>query len=234
MCARYSSIWVAAAVVSTCWVADAGTAFAQGEALPEPPEPAESHRVAPEADAPSPDEPADPERADAHEVADLPEAPEVPASEVPEVPASEVIEAIEDAMARATAEAAGAAADAPGSVDAIAIESVPPALSSDAEPAPVAAREATLGPELDWLAGAALPDFPVRWDDRLVEQLLYFRDNPQGRAQVRSLIARSGRYSDMIRGKLDERSLPADLLYVAMAESGYDPLAKSPAGAVGG
>lgn len=186
---------------------------------PAPPEPdqyAAADEAEPKSEAPQVDEPA-PEP-----------TPDVAAEPEPAAPS---VEAIEQQIERAVEGDPSAAEVAPP----IETESLPPALTTDAlsdTPAP-AANDVAMVPELDWLAGAVLPDFSFRWDDRLVEQLLYYRDNPNGRAQVRSLIVRSGRYAAMIREKLNEHTLPSDLLYVAMVESGYDPLAKSPVGAVG-
>jgi membrane-bound lytic murein transglycosylase D len=46
-------------------------------------------------------------------------------------------------------------------------------------------------------------------------------------------LKRSGRYQEMIQAELRDRRLPEDLLWVSMIESGFDPRARSPAGAVG-
>ncbi|HEX8392958.1 MAG TPA: transglycosylase SLT domain-containing protein [Longimicrobium sp.] len=46
-------------------------------------------------------------------------------------------------------------------------------------------------------------------------------------------LKRSGRYEGMIRGKLRERGMPEDLLYLSMIESGFNPTARSHAQAVG-
>jgi membrane-bound lytic murein transglycosylase D len=46
-------------------------------------------------------------------------------------------------------------------------------------------------------------------------------------------LKRSGRYEGMIRGKLRERGMPEDLLYLSMIESGFNPTARSKAQAVG-
>jgi membrane-bound lytic murein transglycosylase D len=40
-------------------------------------------------------------------------------------------------------------------------------------------------------------------------------------------LGRMARYSDMILGKLDDRGMPRDLIYLAMIESGFNPRAKS-------
>jgi membrane-bound lytic murein transglycosylase D len=218
------------ALASGSWARS--TAYAELAAPPVPPEP--EQLAAPEAIEPSPEEP--PEREAPPAPFDEPELIADAAGTVPApAPAAEVegptLEEIEQAMAVAGASDPSELGQEP----VIDVESMPPALTTDVvdeAPAPTPQSMAMV-PELDWLAGAVLPDFPVRWDDRLVDQLIYYRDNPQGRAQVRTLIERSGRYAQMIRGKLGEHALPADLLYVAMVESGYDPLARSGAGALG-
>jgi membrane-bound lytic murein transglycosylase D len=46
-------------------------------------------------------------------------------------------------------------------------------------------------------------------------------------------LARSGRYLPMIRRIFREEGLPLDLVYVALVESGFSPLARSPKDAVG-
>jgi membrane-bound lytic murein transglycosylase D len=46
-------------------------------------------------------------------------------------------------------------------------------------------------------------------------------------------LARMEKYSDMILGKLDDRNMPRDLIFLAMIESGFNPKARSPARASG-
>src|ERR1700722_1009158 len=78
-----------------------------------------------------------------------------------------------------------------------------------------------------------MPYLPVRWDDRVVRYLELFRDDPRGRATFANLYRHSGRWQAMIRRALRKKSLPEDLLWVAMIESGFEPVARSAAGAVG-
>ncbi len=87
--------------------------------------------------------------------------------------------------------------------------------------------------DLAWLTRLDLPDLPVRWDDRVVRYLEFFRDDPRGRATFASLFKRSGRFRDMMRRTLRGKSLPEDLVWVAMIESGFEPVARSSAGAAG-
>jgi membrane-bound lytic murein transglycosylase D len=58
------------------------------------------------------------------------------------------------------------------------------------------------------------------------------RTNP-GRDMFETWLKRSGRYQEVVLETLREWRLPEDLIWVAMIESGFDPRAKSPAGAVG-
>ncbi|OGP73106.1 MAG: hypothetical protein A2Y80_00765 [Deltaproteobacteria bacterium RBG_13_58_19] len=53
------------------------------------------------------------------------------------------------------------------------------------------------------------------------------------KAIFQTYLARSGRYLPMIRRIFREYALPQDLVYLALVESGFSPLARSPAGAVG-
>jgi membrane-bound lytic murein transglycosylase D len=73
----------------------------------------------------------------------------------------------------------------------------------------------------------------VRWDEHVVRYLLFFRDDPRGRASFTNLYRHSGRFREMMRRALRRKSLPEDLVWVAMIESGFDPAARSVAGAAG-
>jgi membrane-bound lytic murein transglycosylase D len=89
------------------------------------------------------------------------------------------------------------------------------------------------GKSLAWLAGLKMPDIPVRWDSRVVKYLEFFRDDPRGRKILAVWWRRSGRYRELIQESLRARSMPEDIAWLAMVESGFDPLIKSPAGAAG-
>lgn len=84
-----------------------------------------------------------------------------------------------------------------------------------------------------WLADLALSDLPVRWNDEVLRNLLYFRDSTRGRNLMSGWLQRSTRYGEIIRETLQRHSLPEDLRCVAMAESGFDPTVRSYAGAAG-
>src|ERR1700722_1068741 len=78
-----------------------------------------------------------------------------------------------------------------------------------------------------------MPYLPVRWDDRVVRYLELFRDDPRGRATFANLYRHSGRWQAMMRRALRKKSLPEDLIWVATVESGFEPVARSPVGALG-
>jgi membrane-bound lytic murein transglycosylase D len=87
--------------------------------------------------------------------------------------------------------------------------------------------------DLSWLARLEMPDLPVRWDERVVRYLEFFRDDPRGHVTFANLFRHSGRFRDMMRSALRRKSLPADLVWVSMIESGFDPTARSTSGAAG-
>lgn len=100
-------------------------------------------------------------------------------------------------------------------------------------PAPPPELPATGGKSLAWLSGLKMPDLPVRWDARVVKYLEFFKDDPRGRRLFAVWYKRSGRYRELIQAQLRAKGMPEDLAWIAMAESGFDPLIKSPAGAAG-
>jgi peptidoglycan lytic transglycosylase D len=106
-------------------------------------------------------------------------------------------------------------------------------------PAPIdeiAAVEMAPDPGLRALAThelARVPhDLPIVVNDTVLSYLNFFRST-RGRAIVESGLKRAGRYQDMIRRVFREEGLPQDLIYLAQAESGFQPQALSKAGARG-
>ncbi|MDB4987714.1 MAG: Membrane-bound lytic murein transglycosylase precursor [Myxococcaceae bacterium] len=87
--------------------------------------------------------------------------------------------------------------------------------------------------DLSFLKGLKLPSTPVHWDSRVIEYLLFFKEDPRGRELAGAWLKRRERFGPMVRRVLAEHSLPSDLQYVAMIESGYDPRAHSAAEAWG-
>jgi len=89
------------------------------------------------------------------------------------------------------------------------------------------------GKDLSWLSQLALPDLPVRWDARVVRYLEMYKNDARARGALAVWRKRAGRYKDAIERVLRKKNMPIDLEWLAMIESGFDPLARSPAGAVG-
>lgn len=119
----------------------------------------------------------------------------------------------------------------------------PPAFEPDREDrAALAAFEAqtlsspqtivAVAPE-PWMKQLALPDLPVRWNRGLVEYLRYFTKDPRGAAMMRAWLRRAGRYEAVVRKILRAHDVPEGLVWVVMAESGFNPRVRSPAGAAG-
>jgi membrane-bound lytic murein transglycosylase D len=84
-----------------------------------------------------------------------------------------------------------------------------------------------------WMKSLALPDLPVRWNQKTVDYLRYFKDDPAGQRTIAAWLNRMGRYEKRLRAILAEVGVPEDLVYVAMIESGFDPSAQSWVGAAG-
>src|SRR5512132_2621936 len=95
------------------------------------------------------------------------------------------------------------------------------------------------GPDLQPSDGAstesfsqAAPRVPTG-DNAEVQRFLEQFQTGYRRAVVERWIERSGRYAGMIQGVLRSKGLPEDLMFTAMIESGFNPVAVSRAGAKG-
>lgn len=75
-------------------------------------------------------------------------------------------------------------------------------------------------------------DLPLTVNDYVLGFLNFFQ-TPRGREIVENGLRRGGRYRDMISRVLQEEGMPQDLIYMAQAESAFQPLALSRAGARG-
>ncbi|HEY6559239.1 MAG TPA: LysM peptidoglycan-binding domain-containing protein [Polyangiaceae bacterium] len=93
-------------------------------------------------------------------------------------------------------------------------------------PAPSAAESA-------WLKTLAMPNLPVRLDAHVVKYLLFYRDNPRGKAIARVWAKKSGRYVTAMKAEFAKAGLPTDLVWMSLIESGHSPTIYSPAGAAG-
>ncbi len=74
-------------------------------------------------------------------------------------------------------------------------------------------------------------DLPLVINDYVLGYINYF--SSRGRIGVEGSLQRAGRYRDMVARILKEEGLPQDLIYVAQAESAFQPWALSRAGARG-
>ncbi len=75
-------------------------------------------------------------------------------------------------------------------------------------------------------------DLPLTVNDVVVSYLNFFQ-TPRGRSIVENGLRRKGKYQEMITRVLKEEGVPQDLVYLAQAESAFQPLALSRAGARG-
>ncbi len=74
-------------------------------------------------------------------------------------------------------------------------------------------------------------DLPVTYNRRVAHWLQHFQ--VKGNVWFRDWLERSSKYMPFIQKELRNAGLPADLGYMVMIESGFDPFARSPANAVG-
>lgn len=75
-------------------------------------------------------------------------------------------------------------------------------------------------------------DLPLTVNDSVLQYLSFFT-TARGRAIVERGLSRAGKYNEMIRRVLKEEGVPQDLIYLAQAESAFQPQAVSRAGARG-
>ena len=75
-------------------------------------------------------------------------------------------------------------------------------------------------------------DLPLTVNDEVLGFLNFFQ-TPRGKAIVETGLSRSGKYRDLISRILREEGVPQDLIYLAQAESAFQPAALSRAGARG-
>jgi membrane-bound lytic murein transglycosylase D len=107
-----------------------------------------------------------------------------------------------------------------------------------AEPAPIdEANSITfpVDPSIKAKAQAELAnthsDLPLMLTDPVVSYINYF--SSRGHGTIERALVRRGRYSDMISRVFHEEGVPQDLMFLAQAESGFQPLALSRMGARG-
>ena len=113
--------------------------------------------------------------------------------------------------------------------------------SAPIEAAPLdAADEVTFptNPELTSKLKAELrttqSDFPLVVNDYVAGFISYFANSPAGHAHLLRSLERAGKYRDMIQRVLREEGVPQDLIYLAVAESGFQPQALNARSGAGG
>ncbi len=107
-----------------------------------------------------------------------------------------------------------------------------------AEPAPIdEANEVTfpVDPNIKARAAADLAnthsDLPLVMNDTVAGYINFY--STRGRGTLERALVRAGKYREMIEKTFREEGVPQDLIYLAQAESGFQPLALSRAGARG-
>jgi hypothetical protein len=85
-----------------------------------------------------------------------------------------------------------------------------------------------------WAGGLRMPEgLPVE-DDPLVKRYFQqYAENRVGRETLQSMLFRCGSYRDLIRSTLIRYDVPEGVLGLVLVESGCEPMARSPVGALG-
>ena len=76
-------------------------------------------------------------------------------------------------------------------------------------------------------------ELPLVMNDAVQRLINYFTETSRGQATIRRSMGRGAAYRPMIERILEEEGVPAEIFYLAMAESGFDPKARSHARAIG-
>ena len=113
--------------------------------------------------------------------------------------------------------------------------------STKVEAAPLdAANEVTFPPNAALTAKVTAElkttqsDFPLVVNDYVAGFISYFSNNPTGHAHLIASLERAGKYKAMISKDLREEGVPQDLMYLAVAESGFQPQALNRRSGAGG
>lgn len=102
-----------------------------------------------------------------------------------------------------------------------AIEAAPLDAANEVTFKPDAALNAQLTAELK----TTTSDFPLVVNDYVAGFISYFSNSQVGHAHLVRSLERAGKYKDMIQKILREEGVPQDLIYLAVAESGFQPQA---------
>jgi membrane-bound lytic murein transglycosylase D len=114
-------------------------------------------------------------------------------------------------------------------------------LAAPAEPTPVDVANSatfTVDPTIRAEAEASLKttqsDLPLVMNDYVASFINFFLQSRTGHGTIVASLTRAGRYKDMIQRILKEEGVPQDLIYQAVAESGFRPQAINPKSGAGG
>lgn len=77
-------------------------------------------------------------------------------------------------------------------------------------------------------------DLPLVVNDYVAGFISYFTNSPAGHAHLKRSLERAGKYKDMVQRVLRENGVPQDLIYLAVAESGFQPQALNRSSGAGG
>ena len=77
-------------------------------------------------------------------------------------------------------------------------------------------------------------DLPLVVNDYVAGWIRYFSNSPAGHAHLVRSLERAGKYKQMISRILREQGVPQDLIYLAVAESGFQPQAMNGGSGAGG
>lgn len=77
-------------------------------------------------------------------------------------------------------------------------------------------------------------DLPLVVNDQVASYINYFTNTRKGHNTIENSLAREGRYRNMVKKVLAENGVPQDLIYLAIAESGFRPRAVNPRSGAGG
>ncbi|MHB1022461.1 MAG: lytic transglycosylase domain-containing protein [Acidobacteriaceae bacterium] len=108
------------------------------------------------------------------------------------------------------------------------------------EPAPADTNEVTFPPnpaltaKLNAELKTTQSDFPLVINDYVAGFINYFSNSQTGHAHLVHSLERAGKYDAMISKVLKAQGVPQDLIYLAVAESGFQPQALNPSSGAGG
>jgi membrane-bound lytic murein transglycosylase D len=94
-----------------------------------------------------------------------------------------------------------------------------------------AVDEAKVPAPVDLVVPSIVAALPLHQNERVERWAERFRTSQ--RPAFQRLLYRMGAYEELIRGKLRQRNMPEELLYLSMMEGGFKPRARSSASAVG-